>query len=77
MTSSLSRWQRLLGLDDVDAAQQLGLELAEFYRQRAGGASPQSALLACLIALYRPPMGLILATARTLVRQTVGLVQAE
>jgi hypothetical protein len=66
--TSLTRWQKLLALDDCGAARQLGLELEEFYRQRAEGASPQSALLAVMIALYRPPMGSILAAASTIDR---------
>jgi hypothetical protein len=67
--SALTRWQALLGLADSEAAQQLGLELREYCRQKATRPSRQTALLAILIALFKPDMAAIAATAATLDRR--------
>jgi hypothetical protein len=67
--SALAAWQRFQGIDDHEAAQQLGLDLGEFCRQKATRASRQTALLAVLIALFQPDMGKIVAAAVALDRR--------
>jgi hypothetical protein len=59
MSNALLRWQQLLGFSDHQAAQHVGLELGEYRRQRATRPSRQTALIACLIALYRPDLSKI------------------
>jgi hypothetical protein len=66
--SALARFQALQGLTDRETAEQLGLELKEYCRQRATRPSRQTALLAILIALFQPDMKAIAATATTLDR---------
>jgi hypothetical protein len=67
--SALATWQRFQGVDDHEAAEQLGLEVREFFRQRATRASRQTALLAVLIALFQPDTGKIAAAAAALDRR--------
>ncbi len=52
----LQRWQAVLGFSDDQAALHLGLELHEYRRQRATRPSRQTALVACLVAVYRPDL---------------------
>ena len=66
--SALQRWQDIHGFSDDEAAQHLGLSLGEFRRQRVVGASRQTTLLAILVALYRPDMAKLAATAASLTR---------
>jgi hypothetical protein len=66
--TALAKWQALRGLSDREAAAELGLELKEYCRQRATRPSRQTALLALLIALFKPDMAKIAATAAVLDR---------
>jgi hypothetical protein len=55
--SALANWQKLHGVDDHEAARQLGLEAHEYCRQKATRPSRQTALL----ALFETDMGKIAA----------------
>jgi hypothetical protein len=56
MSNALLRWQQLLGFDDDQAALHVGLEPSEFRRQRSTRPSRQTALIACLVAVYKPDL---------------------
>ena len=67
MSIALLRWQQLLGFSDDQAAQQVGLSVGEFRRQRVVGPSRQTALLAVLI-VPQPNLATIAAAAANLDR---------
>ena len=75
--SALQRWQQLLGFSDDQAAQHLGLELREYARQRATRPSRQTALIACLVAVYRPDLTKIRAALADLARPPAAVESEE
>jgi hypothetical protein len=70
--SALLRWQQLQGFSDDQAAQHVGLELREYCRQRATRPSRQTALLAVLVAVYKPDLTKIREALADLARPPAG-----
>jgi hypothetical protein len=70
--SALLRWQQLQGFSDDQAAQHVGLELREYCRQRATRPSRQTALLAVLVAVYKPDLTKIREVLADLARPPAG-----
>jgi hypothetical protein len=76
MSNALLRWQQLLAFSDEPAALHLALPLGEFRRQRSTGPSRQTALIACLVALYKPDLTKIHQALADLARPPASSAEA-